>query len=272
MRTTSIYARQGMRSGRFRPRRRRAGIRTRVRYQRPTAGVQKRQIATLAALAVKNARILRQHTAYTDYYRPELSVLIGNSGFLAAELMNMDDLATCCRASLDVITSQQVHIRNMIFEWSVDNDAKTLPCMWDIFIVTLKSTSNSFAPGAPPVLEDPSQFAEMGAYQAPRLNSGMFRIFFSKSFRTFPVRGLGGGGAGTDSFPLNPWTTYRKGTANMKVNYTIKAPTSLSWKELTQNDLAPSKRLYLLYRCRSEDITNDATFRWSTFFTMKSQT
>lgn len=272
MRTTSIHARQGMRSGRFRPRRRRAGIRTRVRYQRPTASVQKRQIATLAALAVKNARILRQHTALTDYVRAERTSLIGDSGFLAAELMNMDELDTCNRASLDVLTSQQVHIRNMIFEWSADSHDKVLPCMWDVFIVTIKGTSNTFVPGAPPVLESPSQFAEMGQYSAPRLNSGMFRVFFAKSFRSFPIRGSGGGGAGTDSFPLNPYTTYKKGSANLRVNYTIKAPSSLSWKELTQNDLAPSKRLYVLYRCRSDDIANDAVFRWACYFTMQSQT
>ena len=272
-RRKSNYAQQGTQYGRKKYYKRRAdgNIRKRVAYQKPSEHNQQKQLATLARLATKSAKILQNATTYTDWFRNELANVATVNSFFAAELTSMDDLNAGNRQSLDVLTSQTTYCRNMIFEWNADTQNKKQLVDWDLFIVSSRPSSAAFAPGAAPVISQPNEFIEMGRPNAPILNSGMFKVHWSKSFRTFPLLAEGQIATEFSFTPTNTEFTYKRGRVNIQVNYKLRAPANNSWKELKQEDLPPERRLWLLYRVKSTDITETSLLQWGTFFTMVSQ-
>ena len=268
----SSYGRQGGKPGRRSFRRRRASVSTRARFQRPSARNQQRQIQSLAKLALRNRRMLSASKSYTDWFQRFNNQNITGLWF-SQELLRFVDWEAGNRQDADVLVSQNVFLRNMVIEWYANSFNKDQACVFEVFVVSIRSNASNWLPSSGPagVLTEGLDYENMGSGNMVALNSGVFKVHFAKMFQLFPRDNPDGMDPDPLDFSGNPFTTYRRGKINLSLNMKVRSPAGLSWKNLNMNTLPPNQRLYLLYRAQSSDSTNQYQFSWATHTTAIAQ-
>jgi len=230
--------RQGQRRNTTRRPRRRTSLRSKARWQAPTARNQKHQIRQLANIALRNQRLLRAQRTFCDWK------LEGSNSFAQAQfvidLMSPNAWSATMRQNLDVVTQQRTYIRNMSFSWYLDGSALANEAQVTIFLVSIRPTAADWD-GA---LVNDTTFCTQGEKNAVMLNSNVFKVHWTRQFQVFPQQeDLASGGAAPAG---NPNTQYRRGRINIKSGYSIMAPAAQTWKQLTSVQLPPHRRLYIL--------------------------
>lgn len=264
-RVRSSHARQGTRPGTRRPRRRRASVRTRIRYQRPSARNQRSQLATIAKMALRNSKMLNSTKIYTDWFQ-NANVTGTDTVWNATPLMEFRFWDAGNRQDAAVSEIQSAYLRNMVLEWTFQSYLKNRALEVDIFVVSLRSSSSTWVPQTEPTGSlGPDDFKEMGFNNAPQLNSGIFKVHYHKHMRLFPVNFQA---TNVLEYSGNPLTTYRRGQVNLKLGYKARSPDGTAWKELEQGMLPARQRLYLLHRAQCEDTLNQYRFTWGTHTTV----
>lgn len=268
----SAYSTQGTRPGYTRNSRRRTSVSTKARYQRPTARNQQSQIEDLAKIVAYNRRVLRNATAYTDWYLSANTTNIGGQ-WNATPLMEPALWAAGNRQDADVFVSQNVYIRNMIFEALINSDQKNQAVTVDLYLLSVRPSAANWVPGVGPTgaLTPGVEYESMGQGNAVSINSGVFKVLFNKQVRLFPRDNPEGGASGDLDFSGNAFSTYRKIKADIKLDFKIRSPAQLSWKSLGMSALPPAHRVWLIWRGSSADSANQYGMNWGTHITAMSQ-
>lgn len=268
-RSSATRYRQGTRNGGAR-RRRRSSLMSRVRYQRPTAYRQKSQIQSLARLAMRSSRILRAHRIFQDWSL-EGSLNFAAPGWTISPFMNPIAWQACLRRDLTPLTQSGCFLREMQFSYFIANNTKQLPSTISLFLVTLRP-QQTFS-GSSTSMNADEEYITQGAGNQPLLNSGIFKVHWSRTHQTFPLlqQTVGTGG---QEFPTgNPQTNYKKGKTTLRLNYRIRSPSDLSWKQLSQEDFPHYQNLYLLSYFQNEDVatTTNSTMTFGLKYTTITQ-
>lgn len=265
----STRYRQGTRNG-PRKRRRRSSISSRVRYQRPSAWNQKRQLQTIARMAIRSSRVLNQHRVFQDW-ELQGQLVFQTDGWLIRPLMEPVSWNAVLRQDITPLTQSQCFVRECQFTYFAANNTKNLPFTINLFICSLRRNFNEWD-GTTMVAN--SEYLNQGAGNAVLLNSGQFKVHYSRNMQIFPrvQPGIQGGSVELDPTG-NPNTQYQRGKTTLRINYRLTSPDALSWKQLTMADLPHHKRLYLMCFFRSEDTSgaNDARMNWCTKWTTITQ-
>lgn len=120
-------------------------------------------------------------------------------------------------------------------------------------------------------LTDEQDYIYSGQFFNPRLNSQLFKVLYTRSVSlaatawTEPTAEVG-------VVPIigNARTTFAKGQVNLNLNYRLRQPIGTSWRTMSQAQLVPSQRLYLLTFFRGQtDGVDDRPCRvdWDALYT-----
>lgn len=267
-RVRSSYGRQGTRAGRRRPRRRRASVRTRIRYQRPSARNQRQQLSAIAKVALRNERILRTSKVYTDWFLQASTQNVTGLWFVTP-LMSIKDWLPSLRQDVNAKKSQAAYLRNMSLEWFASSDYKNQATQFQVFVVSLRRDSSNWQPRVGPdgQLLNGEDYREMGGSNAPVLNSSVFKVHYSKEFRLFPRNNPTAADPTVLDYSGDPFSTYRRGRINLRLGMKVRSAVNQAWKDLVMDALPPNQRLYLCYRGVSNDSKNQFSFNWGTHVT-----
>ena len=265
----STRYRQGTRNGGRRTRRR-TSISSRVRYQRPSARNQARQISTLARMAVRSARVLNAHRVFQDW---ELKGTLSFTadGFLIRPLMDPINWDATLRQDITPLTQSQAFAREMQFTYYAANNTKQTPFTINLFICTLRRNFNEWD-GL--TMVSGSEYLDQGVGNAVMLNSGQFKVHYSRNMQIFPRVQPGVDSSGATIEPTgNPNSQYRRATTTIRLNNRLTSPDALSWKQLTINDMPYYQRMYLMcyFNCADTSPSNDARLNWCSKFTTITQ-
>ena len=247
--------RQGTRNGRAR-RGRRSNLMSRVRYQRGTRTQQKRQITSLARMAVRSSRILAAHRIYQDW-KLDSGINFAIPGWQTVPFMNPIAWEACLRRDLTPLTQSGCFLREMQFSYFMTNATKTLPSTISLFIVALRRQQSWDGS----TMADNEEYITQGEGSQPIVNSGIFRVLFARTHQLFPPKSEINTGSTTGA-PFaatgDPSTQYKKGKITIRLNTALRSPSDISWKQLSQEDMPFYNRLYLLAYFQNED-TSSAT-------------
>ena len=273
---TRSYAtrRQGTRGGRKPTRRNRASIKTRVKYQRPTARAQQSQIASLARMAVKNSKILNASKVYTDWYEQEKTDYVGTTS-VAIPLTNLATWRPGARTNAVVDREMTTFVREMQFNYCATAARLEDPMYLSMFIVSIRPTAAAtpipsplISQTNPPVAN--ADYTSQGTLNSILLNSSKYKVHWTRFFHIFPANQTPIN-QGDEPIPWgNPSTTYRRGRVTLKLNWSARAVGGGVWRDLTINNLSPSKRLYLIIASSSDTPASSGTtweLGWGTKFT-----
>lgn len=265
----SAYGYQGTRSGARKARRRRTSVATRVRWQKPSARNQQRQLRSVAKIALQNRRMLSANKAYCDFY-DGANTSNALSLWYAAELTHPALWAASNREDLDVFVSQTAYWRNMVLEYFVASSTKESRVDVEIYVVSLRNSAANWSIGTGPggALTQGQDYTTMGQGNAVSLNSGIFKVHYSKTFSIFPR--IPQGTSPPPTFSGDADTTYRRGKVNLALNFKVRSPAGVQWKTLNQANLPPNQRMYLIWRGVSQDTTNGFTMNWGSHVTVVS--
>lgn len=261
----SSYGRQGNRSGGKRTRKRRTSVATRAKWQTPSARNQKSQIRTLAKIALHNRRILNANKSYTDWFFANSDNFL-NGTWYGTELMSPASWQAGNRQDLDVITSQDIWLRNMVFNWYISSNEVTVRTEFQMYIVSIRNNAANWLPGTGPsgVLTNGTDYEDMGTANGIALNSGIFKVLYAKTTSLFPRSTTG---ATDPQWGGNATTTYKRGTVNIRLGIKLKAPAGNTWKDLTQASLPPPQRMYFIFRGVNSDTQNGFTVNFGSHIT-----
>ena len=247
----SSYGQQGTRGGFRRGKRRRTSVATRIRYQAPTRRNNRRNLHRVAKIALRNSRILNNNKVYTDWFLNQ-QVTPSDGTWYSQELTSPVSWTAGNRQDADFIVSQTAWLRNMVLEYYIASQDRTADSSFDIYVVSLRNSAANWVPQTTPsgVWQDGVEYTSAGNNNSAYVNSGIFKVHYNKQIRLAPKADSNGDPTG------NPWTTYKNQKVNLRLNMKLRAPTGLSWKNLTQASLPPTQRLWLIWRATSTDSTN----------------
>lgn len=223
-------------------------------------------------MAIRNSKILRSAQSYTDWYQNFNNLNVTGLWF-SQELMAPADWSAGNRQDADVLVSQNVFVRNMVLEYYANSFQKNQATQMEIFVVSIRPNASNWVPSTGPsgVLTPGQDFTEMGAGNAVSLNSGIFKVHYNKMFQLFPRDNPDGQDPDPLDFSGNPFSTYRRSRINLSLNFKIRSPAGLTWKNLGMQSLPPHQRLYMLYRGVSADTVNQYQLSWGTHTTALAQ-
>lgn len=261
--------RQGTRNGRS-YRRRRSSVSSRIRYQRPNARNQRRQIASVARMAIRSSRILANHRIYQDW-KLESGLNFATPGWQVTPFMNPIAWEAVLRRDLTPLTQSGCFLREMQFSYFATNNTKTLPSTITMFLVTLRRQQNWQGVMA---LDD--DYITQGEGSAPILNSGVFKVWYSRNLQIFPPKTEANSGSTTGAPYVasgDPSCEYKRGKTTLRLNFALRSPNDLSWKQLAQEDMPYWNRLYLLTFFQNEDASagTNATMSYGLKYTTITQ-
>lgn len=256
-RSSATRYRQGTRNGGTR-RRRRSSLMSRIRHQPPRAQVQKRQITSLARLAMRSSRILAAHRIFQDWKFDGLTNYASN-GWTVTPFMNPISWNACLRQDLTPLTQSGCFLRELQFSYFITNNTKTLPSTISLFLVTLRSQQTFSG-----TMNLNEEYITNGDANQPTLNSGIFSCKWARTFQVFPANQATIGTSGQLLPTGNPNSQYKKGKTTLRLNFRLRSPSDLSWKQLSQEDFPHYQSLYLLafFQCEDADASNVASLSY----------
>ena len=263
-RSSATRYRQGTRNGRAR-RRRRSSISSRIRYQRPNGRNQKRQIQTLARMAMRSSRILNAHRQYQDWTRNSGVTLDINGAWKIENLMDINGWTACLRRDLTPLTQSGCFLREMQFSYFLANDTKQASSTISMFLVTLRNQQNW--DGSTMALND--QYCVQGIGSQPILNSAIFKVHWARTHQIFPTLQETVGTGGNLLPTGNPYAQYSKGKTTLKLNFALRSPSELSWFQLSQENMPyyQDLRLLVFFQCSDTDANRSAQISYGTKYT-----
>jgi len=263
-RRTFATRRQGTRGGAARGRRRR-GLRKRILMGSTKARSQRSQIASVARLAVKNAQILHANRVYCDWYQNASSTYGGVSS-VALPLTDITQWQAGARQNTVVNRAQRTFIPNMMFNYYTSAIASNNTLFLNMFIVTIRPTAAATPIPSPLVVNE--DYTTQGFRNAIILNASKYHVLWSRFFVMFPANQTP---LDPSDEPIpwgNPYTTYRRGRVNLRLGWNARAISGNVWKDLSINNLSPSRRVYLILASYSQDpLATGYNISWATKFT-----
>lgn len=249
-----VYARSnrlggtGARTGRRSTRKRVSNL-TKIKYQKPSAKLQRRQILSNARTLARHSRLLAQHKIYTDYQVDDAIMPAASGQWAVARLTDFANWTPVLRQS-DVVT-EKAHtfvIRMSINFRVLLNAADFLG--FNCFVVTKRKNAAQYDPyTTPPTIN--TDYIESSQAQGfnLRLNPSLYKVHFSKYFSLTHNALLEPTVATTTSG--NPNTTWRKFQVNLpcRMNVTnpaIVAAGSTSWLHLNFENLPPYHQYFIM--------------------------
>lgn len=184
---------------------------------------------------------------------------------LWAEVLRQDP--TVVRGSSTLVKRMQMNLRYTLGEanW----------CQITTFVVSLrKDAANrvvseaTLTAGEDYITLNPGNLQQFN----PRLNPAVFKVHYVRNVSLMnsawaqPAPQLAGG----ESLVANSATTYAKGQVNMKLNFRLRQPTGTRWRTMTQEQLSPYQKLYLLtfFRGQTDQPDDDPTrVDWDALYT-----
>lgn len=246
--------RQGNTGRGTKSRRRRSTLRSRVRWQKPSARNQKKQLKSLTNIALRNYKMLSAQRTFCDW------VLTGTRSINATPqiitLMEPNSWNATMRQNLDVVTQQRTYIRNMSFSWWLNGAALAEETYVTCFIVSLRSTAANWDG----TLNENTEWCNQGFRNAIMLNSNIFKVHWTRHFVIFPEQEEIASGEARPAG--NPNTQYRRGRVNIKSKYSIMAPAGQTWKQLTSDQLTPHRRLFCIVFPQTASVGGTGSFNF----------
>jgi len=241
----------------------------RVRFQKPSAHNQRRQIMANTRAVEKLQTRTRKHLVYTDYKLSSEINPTWNTWFSYALtqpslwLPVLREDQTVQRSSHTFVRRMQLNMR----AWLGPVTDETV--YFNIFIVSPRWQSPQVQ--VPTTIDQ--DFIQGGVGFNCRLNPARFKVHASK-YITLTVPSAGSSGAGP-TVAGNPFTTYRKWQWNIDLKFPITQPTQTglpvtnSWKDKDIVDLPFYNRYYLLVYTAHEGVAGVGfpTVSWDALFT-----
>ncbi len=243
-------------------RRRRTSNVTRVRFGRTNAASQKRQILSNAK-TISSIRRMLPPAIYTDYqytggYAPFLLNFDDYFNILSVPLLQPTDWSNVMRQDPNVLESSSTLIKRMQLNLRYTL-GESYWCQISTFVVTLRREAANLIVNQGNLNLNEHYITSDETFN-PRLNSKIFKVHFV-SHRSLmsgawkqanpDITGLGA--------PLigNPRTTMAKGEVNLRLNIRLRQPLGTEWRTMTQNQLQPSNRYFLLTFFKGSTSTAD---------------
>lgn len=231
---------------------------TLVKYQKPTARNQRKQIMRNAYDIKRIYKSVLSNRVFCDWqYVGQLNASLSPSGFTRTwgcyPLTDYTRWGAVLRQDDNVTQSSTTYVRNMSLNFRYQLKASSW-AQYNVFIVT--SRKDAAGNDVPERIKN-GQFPQSGVeyVEGPdgfnfRLNPAVFKVHFA-SYRTLtestfllPAQQPAG----------NPFTTFAKGQANVKCGINVRFPVNLGyptppsnpWKDLPYMQQAYHKRYFLL--------------------------
>lgn len=257
-------------------RRRRYGVAMRARMNR-SAYAQSKQIQSLARLAVRNARVLNGQRLYTDYYlNGQTDGTWTANVWQVFSILDPISWQQTLRRNNDADNAQNAYVRNMFFQYTCGLNTLKSSGTVTLMLASVRPNAAAFVPSSTS-MSNGEEYQNLGSYQMPIVNSGLLKVKWSKTF-VVQSNGLGGPSiAQTSSVPIgDPSDSFVRGSVNMTIRTTFRSPSMFiapaaepqAWSTLTDKDIKPSQRLYLMAWYQSQDGQNTAGLNWSAKFTV----
>lgn len=227
---------------------------TMVKYQKPTARNQRKQIMRNARDIKRMYKAVMGNRVFCDWqYVGQLNSAIDPTGFARTwacfPLTDFSGWGAVMRRDDNVAESSTTYVRNMQLNFRYQLKASSW-AQYNVFIVTPRKDAanndvptriknNDFPQAGVEYIEGPDAFNF-------RLNPAIFKVHFA-SYRTLtettlflPAQQPAG----------NPFTTFAKGQANVKCGINVRIPVNIgaasSWRDLPYMQQAYYKRYFLL--------------------------
>jgi len=243
-----------LRTYKARPRRRRTANATKVRYQRPTAHNQQKQILANARVINRLNKAVFGNRVYCDWrYQGQLFSILdqGNVSktWFCIPLTNFPGWDAVLRADQNVVVSSTTYVQRMQLNLRLFLQQSDY-AFFNIFVVTLRKDQNSrdtplaISQGQNPVPNIDYITGPEGANI--RLNSAIWKVHYAK-YRTLTETTLLEAVPAPPLVAGNPMTTYGKCQVNIPLKMKVRNPTSgTPWKDLTYMNLPYYQRYQLL--------------------------
>lgn len=240
-------------------RRRRTSVSTRARFAPKTARANRSLIKSNAS-AIRAVRSMIPPPVYCDFQytnanEPFLSDVPPGNYFniLSAELMSPRSSfqpggllwQPCLRQDPNVLNSSATLVKRMTINMRYSLGASNWVQISN-FIVTLRKDAANRTIDQNGLVADEDYVYSDQNYN-PTLNSNVFKVHYVRHLSLMsnawmqPKAQVGG-----DTFAGNPNTTWAKGQVNIKPNIRLRQPIGTPWVQMTQSQLAPHQRYYML--------------------------
>lgn len=247
-------------------RRRRSSTLTKARYK-PKTTYANRSLIKSNAYAIRAVRRLIPPPVWTDYqYSRGYGPLFGAdptnySSIQCDKLTNFTQWAPVLRRDSNVLDSTTTLIKRMQINLRYDLGQSNWVQM-TTFVVSLRPDAANRDPfDVASLVSGDDYIVSTQQGQNARLNPSVFRVWYvrnvslmSASWRQPETV------AGNATFTSNSAYTFSKGQVNLKLNFKIRQPvTPLGWKTMTQEQLSPYERLYILtfFRGSTNEVDDD---------------
>lgn len=227
-----------------------ANNRLRIRYQAPTARVQRNQILANASLLAKHSRLLRRTKVFTDWQAGGKGTLVDATWncFALTDFSNWtgvlrQDMAVIRTASETYLSRLQVNFRASLYAASSS--------VISIFVVTpRKSFATRDCLATPPQATTEFIASVNNVGYNVRLNPNVWKVHMSK-YITLTANGLDNPPPPAPFSSGNPFTTYRKWQNTLTPKATIKVPfqpsgTPTTWKDVTLDMMPYYEKYYVM--------------------------
>lgn len=226
-----------------------------IKYSRPTARNQKRQILSNKSQITKLAKIVRQQRVYTDWFLTSNNIIPTSSWFIQP-LTNPGDWRPALRTSLTVTDSVSTTLLSTQIYFAVYNNGPA-SAQCNVYLVSPAHESADRNPFVEGPIEKTEFMASNDGSQCITLNRDVFKIRHHKSFLLTTVNpGEGLPAAPVLNFPGDPRTCYKKWSTSYRTNFRLMAPTGLvdpggqylpqKWRSMQIEQLPYHRRVYFM--------------------------
>lgn len=231
--------------------RKRTANTTKVKYQRPTARNQRKQIMTNARVISKLYKAVMTKRIFCDWqFVGQLRSTVDPAGFTRTwgcfPLTDFAQWGSVLRQDTNVLEASSTYVQRMVINMRYQL-RKSSWAQYNVFIVTpRKDAANydapvAFAAGTFPV--EGQQYIEGPDAFNFRLNPAVWKVHFA-SYKTLTETTLF---SPAQQPAGNPWTTFSKQSATIKCGINVKLPlTTGAWTELPYMQQAYHKRYFIL--------------------------
>lgn len=236
------------------------------------ARAQQGQLRALASLALKNRSILRAQRQYQDfiYFKNDSGGFVSDSAQLIVPLMRPRQWVGTMRRSVDGTTNdRRATLKGFEFNYFLSTAAVNDRCFTTMFLVSLRPSSSQWnvPVTATPTLTENTDWCSQGSANAVYLNPARFKVLWTRHFVTFPENE-----PATEDLQIpsgNPYSQYRRGRVTLRPGFSLIAPADQSWKALDIDNLAPSRRVWLIVFLAT---TNAQATQWRLNWAVKATT